>query len=75
MKKIQEYPDVLKVDDVGEILQIGRNSTYKLINAKIIPSIKIGNSIRIYKSNLVNFLEGRYDSNISEIAIVEGGLR
>ena len=74
MKLIEEYPDVLKVDDVKEILQIGRNSAYNFIYDNRIPHIKIGKNIRIYKQNLVKFLEEGYDRNISEIAISEGGI-
>ena len=48
-KHISHYPDVLTVEEVKEILQIGRRSTYRLIEANEIHHFKIGTKIRIPK--------------------------
>lgn len=39
---LENYCDVLKIQDVMEILDIGRNSAYKLIGNGSIKSLRIG---------------------------------
>lgn len=57
MQPLNNYDDVLTVKELMEILKIGRNKCYKLLNNKEIASIKIGNSYRIPKANIINFIE------------------
>lgn len=56
MKHINDYPDVLTVEQVKEILQTGRRSVYKLIEANEIRHFKIGNKLRIPKQCLLEYL-------------------
>jgi excisionase family DNA binding protein len=55
-KYIRDYPDVLTVEDVKEILQIGRKTAYRLIDENKIQHFRIGTKIRIPKQCLVNYL-------------------
>ena len=50
-KKIEDYPDILDVQDVQEILRIGKSLCYKII--KEMPHIKIGKSYRVSKKHLM----------------------
>lgn len=50
------YPDVLTVVDVKTALCIGKNTVYALIKNKQIKAIKIGNTYRIPKSNLIAYV-------------------
>ncbi len=54
---LKDYDDILTVLDVRKILKIGRNKCYDLLQNGSIKSIKIGNSYRIPKTNLLNYLE------------------
>lgn len=74
MSDLSQYKDVLTVKDIMEILQIGRNSAYKLVNSGSFRILKIGKQIRIPKASLEKYLNGDYDNNISEIAIKKGGI-
>lgn len=56
MKHITEYPDVLTVADIADILQIGRNSAYRLVKTHCIRSIRIGRCIRIPRKALEEYL-------------------
>ena len=58
-KHINDYPDVLTVEQVKEILQIGRRSTYRLIEANEIRHFKIGTKIRIPKQCVIDYLNQR----------------
>ena len=64
---LEKYNDVLTINDIMDILQIGRNSAYKLINSGEIKSLRVGRNIRIPKVFLLDYLSGKYytdDSNM-----------
>ena len=44
-------------EQVGKILSLGRNTTYKLIDRPDFPKIKLGRSIRIPKEDFEKFME------------------
>ena len=50
-------PLVMTVPEMAEILHIGRNSAYALVNSGAIRSIRIGRNIRIPQSALLEYLE------------------
>ena len=49
-------PDIMTVPQMAEYLQIGKNSAYALISSGLIPSVKIGRQIRIYREDVLTFL-------------------
>ena len=55
-KHIKDYPDVLTVEEVKEILQIGRRSTYRLLETNEIRHFRIGTKIRIPKQCVIDYL-------------------
>ena len=57
MKTIHDYPDVLTVENVKEILQIGRKSAYRLIEQNKLRHFRIGTIIRIPKQCLIDYLD------------------
>lgn len=64
-KHISNYPDILTVEEVKEILQIGRRSTYRLIEANEIQHFKIGTKIRIPKQCVIDYLNKRGAQEVS----------
>lgn len=54
---LEKYPVVLTPDDVIEILNIGRNKVYEMLNNGTIKSIRIGRKHRIPKKILIEYLE------------------
>ena len=50
------YPDVLTVKDVQEILRLGRNSVYSLLENGKIKTIRAGKKYIIPKISLVQFI-------------------
>lgn len=53
---LDDYPMILRVEDVQEILGIGRSSSYTLVKSGTLRSVRIGRAIRIPKSELKRFL-------------------
>lgn len=54
---LKDYPDVLTVKDVADILRISSKSVYRLLNENIIGSVRIGTKYCIPKLCLINYLE------------------
>lgn len=55
-RKLEDYPDVLTVLEVKEILGVGKNMVYKLLTDKKIKARKLGHNWIIAKSNLIEFI-------------------
>ncbi len=51
-----EYPDVVKVDDLIDMLHVGRNKAYELLNTNKIQSIRIGSKHIIPKYRVIEFI-------------------
>lgn len=52
----ENYNDVLTVNELKDILRVGKGTAYKLIKDNKIKSIKIEKKILILKEDLINFL-------------------
>lgn len=50
------YPDILTVEQLCEILDIGKNTAYKLLNSGAIKSIRIGKVHKIPKISVIKFI-------------------
>lgn len=72
---LEGYKDVLTVDDVKDILGIGKNKAYELVRSGKIESLEIGKKYRIPKVFLINYINNGirkcYGSNVDEMAICE----
>lgn len=52
----KDYPDIVNVEQMTEMLRIGRNTAYKLLDTNEIKSIRIGRTHRIPKMNIIAYL-------------------
>lgn len=52
-----EFPDVMTVHHLRAALGIGRQGAYKLLEEKKIKSFKIGNTYKIPKSAVIEFIQ------------------
>jgi len=53
----KNYPDVLNVRQVSEILDLSTKTVYKLIRGKQLSCLKVGREFRIPKVSLMSFLK------------------
>lgn len=58
----EAYPDIMTVTQVSQALHIGRNSAYMLINNNSIRHLRIGSSIRVPKSCLVEYIASAWNT-------------
>lgn len=56
MKNLIDYPDVLSVDELQNLLRIGRSATYKLLKEQKIKTLKVGNRYIIPKKSVIDYL-------------------
>ena len=52
----KDYPDVLDVKQVSEILNVSTKTIYRLLRVGEIGSLKIGREFRIPKVNLLRYM-------------------
>lgn len=52
-----EFPDVMNVHHLRKALGIGRLGAYRLLEEKKIQSFKIGNTYKIPKSALIDYIK------------------
>jgi excisionase family DNA binding protein len=52
----ENFPDVLTVPQVAEILRVGRNTAYDLVRSGAIKGVKVGRQIRVAKSSVIEFI-------------------
>lgn len=57
-KCFENYPDVVGISQLQEMLSIGRSLAYRLIKEKTIRSIKSGREYKILKANIIQYLNG-----------------
>ena len=55
-KSIEDYPDVLNVSELAQILRVHISTAYGLLHSGAIPYRRIGSAYRISKRALLQFL-------------------
>lgn len=51
-----EYDEILSIEDVMEILHIGKNSVYSLLKSNEIRNIRVGIRYIVPKQSVINFI-------------------
>lgn len=58
-KSIDEYPDILKADDVAAILRTSKTRAYELMNSNGFPTLKIGYRLFVPKDKFIDWIHKR----------------
>lgn len=53
---IEQYGEILSIEELCEILAIGKNVAYRLLTEKEIKAFKIGRKWKIPKNSVKNFI-------------------
>ncbi|MEK4186378.1 helix-turn-helix domain-containing protein [Paenibacillus sp. FSL L8-0494] len=51
-----DYGDILTVDELMEILKIGRNTAYSLLRNNQIQAVRLGRTYRIPRENVIEYI-------------------
>lgn len=52
----KDYPDVVSIEQLQKMLNIGRNSAYELVRNDAIKTVKVGTRYIIPKANVIAYL-------------------
>ena len=52
-----ELPVMLTVQDVAAFLRISKNTAYNFVNSGVIPSVKIGRQVRVYREDVIRYIK------------------
>lgn len=50
--------DLMTVEEIAEQLRVSKMTVYRMVNSGTLPSLKIGNSIRVEREALEKYLAG-----------------
>lgn len=53
---LENYPILLSISDVAEVLGISRNTARKLVKNNSLPAVKVGNRYKVTKTKLLTYL-------------------
>ena len=56
--RVDDLPLMLTVDETCPVLGLGRGTVYGLIREGVIPSVKLGRSVRVPRAALERMLDG-----------------
>jgi excisionase family DNA binding protein len=59
---LESYGDMLSVEDVMEILGVGKNATYELFRTKEIQAFRLKNRWKIPKQAIIDYINQRYEN-------------
>lgn len=62
----ENYDDVVAIEDLMEMLDIGRNKAYELLQSGQIKSFKVGKAYRIPKVCIQNYVLGKVQIQIEK---------
>lgn len=51
-----EYDEILSIEDIMDILHIGKNSVYSLLKSNEIRNIRVGKRYIVPKQSVINFI-------------------
>lgn len=60
-KSFDELPVILNVQDVADVLGIGRAHAYEVVRMKDFPSIMLGSRIIVHRDKLIEWIEKKAD--------------
>ena len=63
---LEQYPDILSPKDLIEILPLGKNRVYELLESNVIKNKKFGRKYIIAKVSVIDFLQ-------KELVYCDGG--
>lgn len=60
---LEQYNDVIRIEDLCKILNIGKNTAYKVLQNGTIPSVRIGRKYVIPKCGVIKYLRNIQNIN------------
>ena len=52
-----DLPVMMTIQELARFLRVSRNTAYSFVNTGVIPSVKIGRQTRIYREDVIRFVQ------------------
>ncbi len=62
----ENYNDIVNLEDLQKMLDIGKNKAYELLKNKEIESFKLGREYKISKIAVINYINSKIGTNKDE---------
>ena len=56
-----DLPIMVTIQELGKFLRVSRNTAYSFVKTGVIPSIKVGRQTRIYREDVIRFVNRSQD--------------
>ena len=65
----EDIPVMMTVEEFGKLMRVSRNTAYAFVRDGLVPTVKVGRQIRIYRGDILQLRNGQVlpVSNNSEI--------
>ncbi len=63
---LDQYPDIMTVEDLREVLMIGYNQSYRLLNSGKLHAFRIGTAWKIPKAGVCEYILSQSGITISQ---------
>ena len=58
----EDIPVMMTVEEFGRLMRISRNSAYSFVRSGLVPTVKVGRLIRIYRGDVLKLRDMRAPS-------------
>ena len=66
----EDIPVMMTVEEFGKLMRVGRNTAYAFVREGLVPTVRVGRQIRIYRGDILQ-LRGGFDSTENRIKVQE----
>ena len=58
----EDIPVMMTVEEFGRLMRISRNSAYAFVRSGLVPTVKVGRLIRIYRGDVLKLRDAQFAS-------------
>ena len=59
----EDLPVMMTVEEFGRLMRVSRNTAYTLVRDGIVPTVKVGRQIRIYRGDVMKLRESHTNTD------------
>ena len=56
----EDIPVMMTVEEFGKLMRISRNSAYAFVRSGLVPTVKVGRLIRIYRGDVLKLRDAQF---------------
>ena len=62
----EDIPVMMTVEEFGRLMRVSRNTAYAFVRDGLVPTVKVGRQIRIYRGDILRLRNGQNPSDICD---------